>query len=66
MMDRKHLATIPDLTAEQREEAVLQATQAAGVVPDPTLREALEGLRDSDPNMKVRDIARAALQTPPR
>jgi HEAT repeat protein len=65
MMDRKHLATIPDLSAEQREEAVLQATQAAAVVADPSLRAALEGLRDSDPNLKVRDTARAALQGPP-
>ena len=62
MMDRRHLATITDLTAEQREEAVLQAVQAAGVVPDPALRSALEGLRDSDPIMKVRGAARAALE----
>jgi HEAT repeat protein len=62
MMDRRHLATIADLTAEQREEAVLQAAQAAGVVPDPALRSALEGLRDSDPSMKVRATARAALE----
>jgi HEAT repeat protein len=61
MMDRQHLATIPDLTAEQREEAVLQATQAAAVVPDSGLRAALERLRDSDPNMKVREAARSAL-----
>jgi HEAT repeat protein len=64
MMDRKHLATIPDLSPEQREDAVLQATQAAAVVADPGLRAALEGLRDSDPNLKVRDTARAALQGP--
>jgi len=62
MMDRRHLATIPDLSAEQREEAVLQATQAAAVVPDPSLRAALEDLRDSDPSLKVRDTARAALE----
>jgi HEAT repeat protein len=62
MMDRRHLATIADLTAEQREEAVLQAVQAAGVVRDPALRSALEGLRDSDPSMKVRAAARAALE----
>ena len=62
MLDRRHLSTIADLTAEQREEAVLQATQAAGVVPDPALRSALEGLRDSDPSMKVRGAARAALE----
>ena len=62
MMDRRHLATIADLTSEQREEAVLQAVPAAGVVPDPALRSALEGLRDSDPSMKVRAAARAALE----
>jgi len=62
MMDRCHLAAIPDLTADQREEAVLQGAQAAGVVPDPALRSALEGLRDSDPSLKVRGAARAALE----
>jgi HEAT repeat protein len=65
MMDRRHLAAIADLTAEQREEAVLQAVQAAGVVPDPALRAALEDLRDSDPSMKVRATARAALEGNP-
>jgi HEAT repeat protein len=65
MMDRRHLAAIADLTAEQREEAVLQATQAAAVVPDPALRSALEGLRDSDPSMQVRATARAALEGKP-
>ena len=63
MMDRRHLAAIPDLTADQREEAVLQGAQAAGVVPDPALRSALEGLRDSDPSLKVRGAARAALES---
>jgi len=62
MMDRRHLATIADLDAEQREEAVLQAVQAAAVVPDPGLRVALERLRDSDPNVKARAAARAALE----
>ena len=66
MMDRRHLSTIADLTGEQREEAVLQAVQAAAVVPDPALRSALEGLRDSDPSMKVRAAARAALEPPRR
>jgi HEAT repeat protein len=61
MIDRRHLATITDLTAEQREEAVLQGVQAAAVVPDSALRASLESLRDSDPSMKVRAAARAAL-----
>ena len=65
MIDRRHLATITDLTAEQREEAVLQGVQAAAVVPDPALRASLESLRDSDPSMKVRAAARAALAGAP-
>lgn len=64
MVDRRHLATITDLTAEQREEAVLQGVEAAAVVPDPALRSSLESLRDSDPSMKVRAAARAALEGP--
>jgi len=62
MMDRRHLAAIADLTAEQREEAVLQAVQAAAVVPDSELRAALQRLQDSDPNLSARAAARAALE----
>ena len=61
MMDRAHLSTIPDLTPEQREDAIEQAVAAAGAVNDPALRRALEGLRDSDMSPKVRDAARRAL-----
>ncbi|PYQ11929.1 MAG: hypothetical protein DMF80_20045 [Acidobacteria bacterium] len=66
MMDRRHLATVADLTPDQREEAILQAVQAAAVVPDPELRAALEHLRDSDPNLRVREAARAELAGRPR
>ena len=62
MMDRAHLATVPDLTAEQREEAVLQAVTAAAAFPAPEVRDALERLRDGDPNLKVRDAARRVLE----
>lgn len=65
MMDRAHLATIADLTPEQREEAVEQAAAAAGSVPDPGLRGALEGLRDGDPSPKVKEAARRALAPQP-
>jgi hypothetical protein len=61
MMDRAHLATIADLTPEQREDAVEQAASAAGALPDPALRRALEGLRDADPSPKVKEAARRAL-----
>jgi HEAT repeat protein len=65
MMDRAHLATIADLTPEQREEAVEQAAAAAGSVPDPGLRGALEGLRNGDPSPKVKEAARRALAPQP-
>jgi len=65
MMDRAHLATVPDLTPEQREDAIEQAVAAAGAVNDPALRRALEGLRDSDTSPKVKDAARRALASQP-
>jgi HEAT repeat protein len=65
MMDRAHLATIADLTPEQREEAIEQAAAAAGPVPDPGLRRALEGLREADPSPKVKEAARRALAPQP-
>jgi HEAT repeat protein len=61
MMDRAHLATIADLTPDQREDAVEQAAAAAASVDDPALRRALEALRDNDPSPKVKEAARRAL-----
>jgi HEAT repeat protein len=61
MMDRSHLATVPNLTAPQQDEAVLGAVQAAAHIQDPALRPVLERLRDGDPNIKVREAARLAL-----
>ena len=65
MMDRPHLATIADLTPEQREDAIEQAAAAAGTVPDPALRRALQGLLDTDPSPKVKEAARRALAPQP-
>jgi len=65
MMDRAHLATIADLTPEQREEAIEQAAAAAGAVPDPALRGALQGLVDGDPSPRVKEAARRALAPQP-
>lgn len=65
MMDRGHLATLPDLTPEQREEAVLQAAAAAGHVADPALKQALQALVEADPSPKVKEAARRALAPQP-
>jgi HEAT repeat protein len=65
MMDRAHLANIAGLTPEQREDAIAQAAAAAGSVPDPALRRALQGLLDADPSPKVKEAARRALAPQP-
>jgi HEAT repeat protein len=65
MMDRAHLAAIPDLTAEQREEAIQQAAAAAGSVPDPALRKTLQDLVDADTSPQVKEAARRALAAQP-
>ena len=62
MLDRAHLDSVSGMTEEQRVDALLQAIEAAAVVPDARLRTALEALRDRDANLKVREAARAALE----
>jgi HEAT repeat protein len=64
MMNRAHLATIPDLGPEQREDAIQQAAAVAGSVPDPALRQALQDLAAADPNPQVKEAARRALAPP--
>jgi hypothetical protein len=66
MLDRAHLGQVPGMNDDRRlEETLLQAVEAAGVVPDPGLRAPLEALRDHDPSLKVREAARAALEGRP-
>jgi HEAT repeat protein len=61
MLDRAHLGTVEGMTEDQRVETLLQAVEAAGVVPDERLRAPLESLRDHDASLKVREAARTAL-----
>jgi HEAT repeat protein len=60
MMDRAELAGVPGLTDEQRAEAMVQAVEAGTVLGDPRIDEVIRGLRDSDPDLKVRQAAHAA------
>ena len=46
-------------------DTLLQAVEAAAVVPDARLRAPLEALRDRDASLKVREAARAALEGRP-
>ena len=65
MLDRAHLGAIAGMSDEQRVDTLLQAIEAAAVVPDPRLRAPLESLRDRDASLKVREAARAALDGRP-
>ena len=62
MMDRSHLASVEGITPDQRDEAVLQAVAGAASLRSPDLQAALERLRDADPNLRVREAARQALE----
>ena len=61
MLDRGHLAQVEGLRPDQAQEALLQAVAGAATLRDPGLRGALEKLRTSDPDLKVREAARVAL-----
>lgn len=65
MLDRAHLATVTGLTAEQANAALGQAVGAAAVLEAPELRPALERVRDSDPDLKLRAAAARALESAP-
>jgi hypothetical protein len=62
MLDRDRLATVNELTDEQREDALREAVKAAGALGDPELHAALTRLRASDPSLQVREAARVALE----
>lgn len=61
MMDRAYLAGVPDLSDEQEARAMITALQAAARLADPELRERMEAISASDPNLKVRQAAFEAL-----
>jgi HEAT repeat protein len=61
MLDRKYLAMVPSLTADQQEEVIVQAAAAAGSLTSPELKGALTALLDGDPSLRVREAARVAL-----
>jgi HEAT repeat protein len=65
MMDRSRLSAVEGITPDQTEDAILQAVAASATFPGPELRAALERLRESDPNLKVREAARQALERQP-
>jgi HEAT repeat protein len=65
MMDRGHLASVEGLTEAQRDDAMTEAVAAGAFLraENPEIQTTLERLRESDPNLKVREAARQALQS---
>jgi HEAT repeat protein len=61
MLDRAALAKSPDVSPAQAEDATLSAVAAAARLDDPAIRTALEGLRERDPSLRIREAAREAL-----
>jgi HEAT repeat protein len=61
MLDRQQLAALPELSPDQRDDAVMEAVRASASLPDPRLRDALARAREGDPSLKVREAARLAL-----
>ena len=62
MMDRAQLAGIPELSPDQRDEAMMEAVRASAVLRDQRLREALVRAKETDPSLRVREAARLALE----
>jgi HEAT repeat protein len=62
MMDRAQLSGVPELTPEQRDDAVMQAVRASAALRDQRLREALVRAKETDPSLRVREAARLALE----
>jgi HEAT repeat protein len=62
MMDRAQLAAVPELSPDQRDDAVMQAVRASAPLRDQRLREALVRAKETDPSLKVREAARLALE----
>jgi HEAT repeat protein len=65
MLDRVALEKLKDVSPEQQEDALLGAVVAAASLKDATLMEAVRGLAERDPSLKVREAAGAALRARP-
>ncbi len=61
LLDRNYLDSFPNIDETEQVQAMMVVIQVAHFVQDLALRESLKTLRDSDPNLKIREAARVAL-----
>lgn len=62
MIDRDHLVATGELNAQQQQDAMIAGIQALAMLRAPEAQNRLAELRDNDPDGRVRDAARAALE----
>lgn len=65
MLDRKHLESLPAVSAAQVSEAMINAARAAALLKDSSARSLLEEVRENDQDLKVRGAAIEALKEIP-
>jgi HEAT repeat protein len=61
MIDRDYLMTIDELNLQQQQDAMIAAIQAFAMIGVDSALGALTDVRDNDPDLRVREAARAAL-----
>ena len=63
MIDRDYLMTIDELNLQQQQDAMIAAIQAFAMIGVDSALGALTDVRDNDPDLRVREAARAALNS---
>ncbi len=61
LMDRNYLDSFPNIDEIEQVQAMMVAIQVSPFIQDLELKRSLEKLRESDPNLKIREAARIAL-----
>lgn len=62
LLDRKYLDSFPNVDQIEQVLAILVAIEVAPLIKDSEIKQALEYLRDKDPNIKIRGASRLALE----
>ena len=63
MIDRDYLMAIDELNLQQQQDAMIAAIQAFAMIGIDSALGELTGVRDNDPDLRVREAARAALNS---
>ena len=62
LLDREYLNSFSNLDEKERVQIILVAIKVSHYVENEDLMRILEGLKTSDPNLKIREAARSELE----